>query len=593
MKKSIIALYAIIILLVQTIFFTNSASARENLYDWSFKTGQRVLSSVHIDENYLYVGGFDSVFYALDLKGNLQWMYNSGFPIKCKALTSDSIVCFQSGNQLFGLNKTNGNLLWVHRPAEIVEKAPTIQLDSWDFKDASPIISNGVIYYCNEYGSVFGIDLYTGNEVFKFKTANGIAIRTKPIIQNQTIFFGDHDGYIYAVNLSDASLKWSVRTNNGTRPYPEFGGIFGDMVIDGENLSCGIRNSNFQVLNVNTGEPVWSYESGGTWLSGTPLNYDGAAFVGTSDSHEFISLNNQTGKLNWKRAVTFSVYNAPILIDDQVFVFTGDERYPVSIPGNGSIVIFDKTGKIINSVKIKGSVFNTPVYRDGKIYFASFDGNIYCISVDNLTTNASSMIRMDESDTDLGVIDKNSSVTKPLCYIKNEGNKADTLMFSLIINDFSPDAVTMNSKEYLISGNDSTQISVKIWPRNVENGNYQFMLKVESKSSPESIFEKRITFAKDVVTGIDEIDGKSKLVHVYPNPFKDVVNVEFETADRVNVGIKLFDMNGETVYYKKEDSCLRGKNSFQIETGHLPSQTYFFLLFSNEKPVGSGKLVKE
>jgi len=593
MKKSIIALYAIVILLVQTFFFTNSASAGENLYDWSFKTGQRVLSSVHIDGNYLYVGGFDSVFYALDLNGNLQWKYHSGFPIKCKALTSDSVVCFQSGNQLFGLNKNNGKLLWVHQPIETVDKKPTVQLDSWDFKDASPIISNGVVYYCNEYGSVFGIDLYNGKEVFKFKTANVIAIRTKPIIQNQTIFFGDHDGYIYAVNLNDASLKWSVRTNNGTRPYPEFGGIFGDMIIDGEKLLCGIRNSNFQVLNINNGETVWSYESGGTWLSGTPLNYDDATFVGTSDSHELISLNNQTGKLNWKRAVTFSVYNAPVLIDDQIFIFTGDERYPVSIPGNGSIVILDKTGKIINSVKINGSVFNTPVYRDEKFYFASFDGNIYCISIDKLTTNASSLIKMDASDTNLGVIDKNSSVTKPLCFIKNEGNKADSLIFSLIINDFSPAAVTMNSKEYLISGNDSTQISVKIWPKNIDNGTYQFMLKVESKSSPELIFEKRITFSKNVANGKDELDEKSGLVQIFPNPFNEFVNIEFKTSVKSKVSIKLFDINGETVLNQQEDCYSSGINSLKIETAHLPSQIYSYLVLSNEKPIGSGKLVKK
>jgi len=567
--------------------------AGQSLFDWSFRTGKHVHSAVCIDENMLYAGSFDSIFYALNLNGVEQWRFNAGNPIKCQAVIVDSVVSFQSGNKLFGLNKLNGNKLWVHQPVELAGLSPVIQLDSWDFKDASPIVDKGIVYYGNEYGILYGINFSNGAEVFRFQTSNKAAIRTKPVIYGDAIFFGDQDGFVYAVNITDGALKWSMRTNNGVISYPEFGGIFGDMIIDNEKLYFGIRNSKFQVLDVNTGSIIWSYESGGTWMSGTSVINNGTVYVGTSDSHEIMAFDNETGKLKWKKPVGFGVYNAPVLFDNKLYVFTGDERYPVGIPGNGKILIFDENGKIENALRIKGSVFNTPSFQNGKFYFSSLDSNIHCLSVENITNAAHSEIEMDQSEINIGIIDKKSNVVIPLCYIKNNGNKADSLILNVVSDGLPSSTIKLMPSGYYLPGNDSVQLKAQISTKEIQNGEYKFTVNVSVASSPEFAVEKKAAFSVNIPTGIENIGEEKSLVRLFPNPCGESAFIETDLKEAGKIRFEVHNCYGQLVIAGNERTCNVGKNSILINTGAIPANLYIVRVFQDGNLVAENKLMKK
>jgi len=565
-------------------------NSNEPLLDWSYKTGNLIYSTVCIDDTLLYAGGFDSVFHAINLSGVEQWRFNTGFPIKCEAAIVDSMVCFQSANQLYALNKFNGKLIWKHQPAETIGVKPVLQLDPWDMKDASPIVNDGILYYGNEYGYIYGIRATDGAEVLKYKTAIKSPIRTKPAIADNMIFFGDHEGYVFGVDITTGSLKWSMRTNGGEKPYEQFGGIFGDMVVEGGRLYFGIRNSRFQVLDISNGKVVWEYESGGTWLSGTPVIDDETVFVGTSDTHELCAFDKETGKLTWKKSVQYGVYNAPLEIDDKLFIFTGDEQHPATMPGLGKLFVMNKDGKIENAVRLPASVFNTPVVKDGKIYFTSLDGRINCLSVVKILDNTQTLLEMDQSEINLGVIDKNNTVNKPLCFVKNLGTMADTLILSVVADGLSSTALKLSPSFCYLAGHDSVQLKVSINPKEFGNGSYTFTVTVAPAASPEMIIEKKGTFSKNIATGIDNKLNQFSGVRIFPNPCRDFAIIEVDRKNEDDIHFEVYDIYGNLVLNSSPEN---DANSCYLSTDMLNNQYYIVKVYRNEFPISSAKLLKQ
>jgi outer membrane protein assembly factor BamB len=572
------------------IVLAESDQQSTTLLDWSFKTGNLIYSTVNIDDTLLYAGGFDSVFHAINLSGVEQWHFNTGFPIKCEAVITGSLVCFQSANQLYALNKVTGNLLWKHQPAETTSLKPILQLDPWDMKDASPIVNDGIIYYGNEYGFIYGIKVADGTEVLKFQTAVKSPIRTKPAIANNVIFFGDHEGYVYGVDITSGTLKWSMRTNGGEKPYAQFGGIFGDMVVEGGLLYFGIRNSRFQVLDVMNGNVVWEYESGGTWLSGTPYIDDKSVFVGTSDTHELCAFDKASGKLKWKKSVQYGVYNAPLEIDDKLFVFTGDEQHPSAMPGWGKLFVINKDGTIENAVRLPGSVFNTPAIKNGKLYFTALDGTINCLSVAKIYDNPQTFLEIDQSEINLGVIDKNNTVTKPLCFVKNSGIKADTLIMSVIAEGLPKSAIKLSPPVCFLAGLDSVQLKVQLNPKEFGNGLYSFTINIAAAGSPDRIIEKRGIFSKNIVTGNDKELNPSSGLKIFPNPCSDYAIIDFNGENEDEIYFEVYDISGKIVLTSLRE---KGEKSYLLTTDRLKTDYYIVKVFRNEFPTCSAKLLKQ
>ena len=84
--------------------------------------------------------------------------------------------------------------------------------------------------------------------------------------------------------------------------------------------------------------------------------------------------------------------------------------------------------------------------------------------------------------------------------------------------------------------------------------------------------------------GIAEISQSAGL-RIYPNPTKNSFFVENENGNT----IKLYDMSGKEVLTQN----INGKTEIDIDINHLPSGIYNVCVFSKEKIVGNGKIVKE
>ena len=68
------------------------------------------------------------------------------------------------------------------------------------------IIAAGTAYVGSIDGSLYAVDLATGQRKWKFET--GGPIYSSPAVDDATIYFGSRDGHLYAVNAEDGKQKW-------------------------------------------------------------------------------------------------------------------------------------------------------------------------------------------------------------------------------------------------------------------------------------------------------------------------------------------------------------------------------------------------
>ncbi|TNF26923.1 MAG: T9SS type A sorting domain-containing protein [Bacteroidetes bacterium] len=62
---------------------------------------------------------------------------------------------------------------------------------------------------------------------------------------------------------------------------------------------------------------------------------------------------------------------------------------------------------------------------------------------------------------------------------------------------------------------------------------------------------------------------------VFPNPFTDVMQVDFQLPQAAMVRIELMDVNGRTVKLFLEDRIKAGTNRLSFNAAYLSSGTYF------------------
>ena len=85
------------------------------------------------------------------------------------------------------------------------------------------------------------------------------------------------------------------------------------------------------------------------------------------------------------------------------------------------------------------------------------------------------------------------------------------------------------------------------------------------------------------VTGLESNDlTKGAGFRIFPNPAKDLVNLQYRAATEGKVEIELLDLMGRTLQ-SFTDQAVSGSNAFQLETNQLPEGTYLIRLTQNDQ----------
>jgi outer membrane protein assembly factor BamB len=345
---------------------------------WSFSTGKDVTAAPVIDRGVVYCGSTNGSFFALDLKtGQLLWKFDAPFPISSRAAVQGDVVCIESGNQLIALERKSGGELWrfVAKPFR-----PIYSLDLTDYHRSSPVISDSVVYFGDDWGNLNGVELASGKLVFQFTTESGRPIRTTPAIGQGRVFFGDWEGDVYAVSLAEKKLVWTHRAPN-VRPY--YGAVVSEFKIREGVLYFGSQHDVFEPLDIATGKPVWSYaEPRHTYLPTTPLLLDGKVVIGTTIfTNSILCLDH--GELVWSCKGDGIFFTAPLVSNGLILANSSN------FGGTGFLhVIEAKTGTLVNKLPIEKATASSPALADGLVVLGAGDGSIYALAWDALTKPA-------------------------------------------------------------------------------------------------------------------------------------------------------------------------------------------------------------
>lgn len=134
-----------------------------------------------------------------------------------------------------------------------------------------------------------------------------------------------------------------------------------------------------------------------------------------------------------------------------------------------------------------------------------------------------------------------------------------------------------------IPNNGSATVTI---PTNLAN-TAEGRIKIEAVNNIFYTVSKKLTIW-DPNMSVEENEFSN--LKVYPNPTKDVVNIEFETATFGKTKFDIFDINGRLV--KTTESDLLNETKHQINIEQLTSGTYI-LVITNAKKTSSRKIIKK
>jgi outer membrane protein assembly factor BamB len=330
---------------------------------------------------------------------------------------ANNVVFFGSydGN-FYALNAKDGSIVWTFKTEgekpfpskEIEEKMGTIGAYRYDTWTSSPAIKNNTVYFGSGDGNFYALDERTGREKWKFKT-KGI-IHSSPALAFGNVYFGGWDTYLHALDESTGNEKWKFKTGEDTVNYNQTGITSSPVVVD-SMLYFGCRDSHLYAVKAITGELIWKRYNDDIWVSAPPLVFENRIIYSAGRPNRIFALNRMTGELIYQH-VTITSTHGPISMAGRTIYYgdlngmfhardfdSGAELWRYELPpsvadalhirnpdgstsqeGFSSALEKNKGQLDRNQVRFSlGSIFSSPVIKDGVIYFGAYDGCLYAL----------------------------------------------------------------------------------------------------------------------------------------------------------------------------------------------------------------------
>ncbi|HET9055976.1 MAG TPA: PQQ-binding-like beta-propeller repeat protein [Chitinophagaceae bacterium] len=136
-------------------------------------------------------------------------------------------------------------------------------------------------------------------------------------------------------------------------------------------LYIGGSNNKFYALNALTGDLIWSFTGGGSFVYSSPTYNNGVVYVGCIDSYVY-AFNAITGALLWKfKAGDTGVESDAVFFENTIYVGSNDDYLYALDAATGNL-----KWKYLSGANISSS----PIYANGIVYFGSSDFFLYALN---------------------------------------------------------------------------------------------------------------------------------------------------------------------------------------------------------------------
>ncbi len=190
---------------------------------------------------------------------------------------------------------------------------------------------------------------------------------------DEKVIFGNRSGKIIALSLESGEELWSYQTG---------GPIFTEPAFDSTLVYVTSTDSMLYCLNYETGEKVWSYKALAPIVA-HPVLHNKKVYFGGSDG-KFRAVNSRTGKLVWDfMFVPTYVETKPLIADGKViFGAWNTLLYALDTEAGNMKWLWkgEKSGRLYSPAVVH------PVYANDKVFVVAPDRVMSAINIDDGTT---------------------------------------------------------------------------------------------------------------------------------------------------------------------------------------------------------------
>ena len=280
------------------------------------------------------------------------------------AVLEDRVVFGSDAGSLYAVDVDTGEELW--------------KFDSGLQIGSSPLVADGFVYFGNHVGSLYALNLGTGAEVWSFK-ANG-AITASPVTVGGTVYFGTGVSNFYALDARTGLMNWQKDLRQGESWVSNHSSpaVSGDMVYQVSVLPGSSGSSSFNVIDRQNGDILWSLEIDGAVVDTLAVS-GGAALVSTFGYRidgwvHAIDLDTQQHRWVYKAEDRAKIRTSPAVSEG--LVLFGDSK--------GRLIALDfETGELEWSFESGTDFLTSLTVADLLVYFADVDGLV--VAVDLIT----------------------------------------------------------------------------------------------------------------------------------------------------------------------------------------------------------------
>lgn len=317
---------------------------------WTFQTNDQIMSSPVSCDDKIVFGSGDGFVYCLDISGKLTWKFNTGNNVEAPALILEGTVYIGNlGGTLYSLDLHTGQQNWIYYTDNQISGSPNY----WKTDEHTSILVGSYDYFLH------CVDASTGKLEWKYESNN--FINGAAACQNGVAVFGGCDGFLHMVDINTGSLrdKLAVATY-----------VAGSAALSGNYAYVGDYDGQLTCIDMKDQQISWQWWDETTNLPfiASPSVIEDRIIIGNHNKYVYC-FDKSSGELIWKFNTGSRLEASPVVAEQKVLVANM----------RGDIFILDlNNGKELWSYESGNPVYATPAVIKNRFIVAGTDGYIYC-----------------------------------------------------------------------------------------------------------------------------------------------------------------------------------------------------------------------
>lgn len=319
---------------------------------WKFSTQDSPITfSPLVFKNHIFFGDRNGFFYCVDRHGKQVWKFKSSDAICGYGSIYNNIVYFGNrSGELYGLDIYTGEQLFHHFIGQPLR--------------FSPLVKDDMIYVNTELENLYAIDLKNSTKIWNHKDTYSQEFYNSPSFYKDTIILPGYLHKMYCLDRKNGNILWTADIDKKCYSSP--------MVVKDTIYVAAYKT--FHAVNATNGKKLWECKLQDRVASTGIYDNDNKNIVIIDRNGYIYVIDLQQQKI--KETITprkkRKVWSSPQIVGNEIFVSGIASFYSVDL----------KTQKTTKYHDVKNSddnyyEYSSPIVHDNKLYVGSADGHLY------------------------------------------------------------------------------------------------------------------------------------------------------------------------------------------------------------------------